>query len=103
MKRVNVFIIFMALSICSAPSFADKKEESTKNIPHGLQKKVDRGESLPPGWQKKLVVGTHLPQSFREHETVITPIDENGIVTVEVENEVIRLINATNEIVEILK
>jgi len=102
MKIFKLFIILIALSVCASPSFA-KKETDSKKIPHGLQKKVDRGQSLPPGWQKKLEVGKPVPSDVREHEKVIYPVDKNGVITIAVDDKVLRLINATNEIVEILK
>ena len=71
-------------------------------LPPGLQKKAARGEPLPPGWQKKLQVGHRLDRDIYSHARIISPLDERGYVTVEIENERLRLLGATLEIIDIL-
>ena len=63
--------------------------------------KLDRGGSLPPGWQKKLAKGEVLEESVFNHGVVVIPIDSDGMLTVRVEGKLIKLIEATREIVEI--
>lgn len=71
-------------------------------LPPGLQKKAERGKPLPPGWQKKLQVGAILDDDIYHHGVVIRPRDRDGYITIRVDNEIIRLVDATREIVEIL-
>ena len=102
MKLIKYFVIILSFSFCTSVVFA-KQEAHSKKIPHGIQKKINSGKPLPPGWQKKLEVGKSVPQEVVENSKVVVPVDKDGIVTVEVDNKIIRLLQATNEIVEILK
>ncbi len=61
-----------------------------------------RTGELPPGWEKKLAVGNRLDRDIYSHARIIVPLGEDGLVTVRIENKVVRLIQATREIVEIL-
>ena len=63
--------------------------------------KLDRDGSLPPGWQKKLAKGEVLEESVYNHGVVVIPIDYDGMLTVRIEGKLIKLIEATREIVEI--
>lgn len=81
-------------------------------LPPGLQKKVARGGELPPGWQKKLTRGEVLPASVYEAGQPIPaaerqrwqlPADPKGTVTLEVDGEVVRVVQNTREIIDILR
>ena len=54
------------------------------------------------GWEKKLAVGKRLDRDIYKHARVVVPLGKEGTVTVRIENKVVRLIQATREIVEIL-
>ena len=79
-----------------------------KKLPPGLQKKVDRGGTLPPGWQKKLAVGAVLdPEIYKQSKPLpediliqLPDIPEN-IEIVHLGNKIIRIIENTQEIVDI--
>jgi hypothetical protein len=58
--------------------------------------------SLPPGWQKKLVKGEVLEEPIYKKSEVVIPVDSEGLLTVRVEGKLIRLIEATREIVDIV-
>ncbi|GFD82595.1 hypothetical protein KUL118_54570 [Tenacibaculum sp. KUL118] len=73
-----------------------------KDLPPGIEKKYERTGELPPGWEKKLSVGNRLDKHVYDHARVIVPLGDDGLVTVRIENKVVRLIQATREIVEIL-
>lgn len=86
---------------------ADGKQ---KPLPPGLRKKVERGGELPPGWQKKLArgevlsddvyrVGRPLPPDVRRQ----LPVDPKGTVTLDIDGEIVRVIQNTREIVDILR
>jgi len=92
--------LLLGLSVAWAPSAYAKKD---KSLPPGLQKKAERGQPLPPGWQKKLAKGEILDRTVYAHSKQIGPVDSRGIVTIQVEDRVIRLYKATREIVDILK
>jgi hypothetical protein len=101
MKQKDIIILAVLLSLFTSPAFAKKEKDKDKPLPQGLQKKLDRGGTLPPGWQKKLVKGTILEQPVYSHSQVVIPIDSKGLLTVRVEGKLIKLIEATREIVEI--
>ena len=75
---------------------------SSMNTITGIEKKYERTGELPPGWEKKLAVGNRLDRDIYNHARIIVPLGEDGLVTVRIENKVVRLIQATREIVEIL-
>jgi len=104
MNPRNIITIAVLLSICSSPVFAAKEKEKNKNrqLPQGLQMKLERGGSLPPGWQKKLVRGGILEQPIFNYSETVIPVDPEGLLTVRVEGKLIKLIEATREIVEIV-
>ncbi|CAA6696882.1 MULTISPECIES: hypothetical protein [unclassified Lentimonas] len=84
-------------------------KKSKKKLPPGLQKKVDRGGELPPGWKKKLEVGTVLDPAVDEAavslpEEILSRLPDipEDTEIVQVGNEIIRVIESTREIVDIL-
>jgi hypothetical protein len=91
--------LIMMFGICG---ISHAKNDKEKSLPPGLQKKSERGQSLPPGWQKKLVVGNVLEDDIYEHGRIIAT-DRDGLVTIRIEDRLIRLIKDTREIVEILE
>lgn len=92
--------LFLGFSVAWAPAAYAKKD---KPLPPGLQKKAERGKPLPPGWQKKLAKGEILDRAVYARSKQIGQVDSRGIVTIRVEDRVIRLYKATREIVDILK
>lgn len=101
MKTEIVKVLVLASAISCTVSEA--KPNKDKSLPPGLEKKVKRTGQLPPGWQKKLAVGERLDRQVYSSASVMVPVRNDGIVTVEVDGRVIRLIEATREIVEILR
>lgn len=94
----------LCLSIATTPIQA-KNDKNKKNhpLPPGLQKKVDSGKQLPPGWKKKLIKGEKLDAEVYKQGKIIIPINKHGEITIRVDDKVVRLINATREIIEVLK
>ncbi|MFP1681064.1 hypothetical protein ACLD0W_01060 [Alloalcanivorax sp. C16-1] len=76
------------------------------DLPPGLRKKVARGGDLPPGWRDKLREGRRLPDDLYYHgyrlpESVYrTP---NGYSDVVIDNEVVRILDATQVIMDIFR
>lgn len=102
MNLKNIITLAVVICLSSTPVFAKNEKDKNKQIPQGLQKKLDRGGSLPPGWQKKLVKGEVLDEPVYNHGEVVIPIDSEGMLTVRIEGKLIKLIEATREIVEII-
>jgi hypothetical protein len=102
MNLKNIIVLAVMLSLSSTPVLAKNEKGKNKPLPKGLQMKLDRGGSLPPGLQKKLVKGEILERPIYNHSEVVIPLDSEGMLTVRVEGKLIRLIEATREIVEIL-
>jgi len=100
MRAINYLTVILCSAVLANPVLAGDKGDD--NLPPGLQKKVARGEPLPPGWQKKLKVGEPLSREVYSHREVVVPIDDEGLVTVRIEGKLIRLIDATREVVELL-
>ena len=101
MKTIIVLAVLIGLSF--NPVVAKNEKDKNKQLPQGLQMKVDRGGSLPPGWEKKLVKGEILEEPVYNHSEIVIPLDSEGFLTVRVEGKLIRLVEATREIVEILE
>lgn len=100
MKKLTIALLCLGMS--SAVTLADpKKNPSTGHLPPGLEKKAATGQ-LPPGWEKKLVVGKPLDLDIYRHSQIVVPIDDRGLLTVRIEGKLIRLIDATREVVEVL-
>ncbi len=81
-----------------------------KPLPPGLQKKLERGGSLPPGWQAKLRRGEIMPldvygQCDRLPPDLIEqlPIPPPGTVLVAISGKVVRLLQATREILDVFE
>ena len=101
MKTEIVKVLVLASAINCTVSEA--KTNKDKSLPPGLEKKVNRTGQLPPGWQKKLAVGERLDTLVYKNASIMDPVRNDGIVTVQIDGRVIRLIEATREIVEILR
>ncbi len=81
-----------------------------RELPRGLQKKLDRGGSLPPGWETKLRKGQILPPEVYRHceplprEIVAQlPPPPPGTILVAVSGKVVRLLQATREILDVFE
>ncbi len=98
MKYVIAFAVLLGLSITPLNA---KKERS--ELPPGLQKKAANGKQLPPGWQKKLKKGAVLDRDVYRQGTVIAPLDPLGLITIRVDDRVLRLNKQTRKIVDILR
>ena len=97
-------IVGMAVIACltCAPAFAKKENDKHKQLPPGLQKKLERGGALPPGWEKKIVRGELLDESIYENSKTVIPVDADGAVTVRVEDKLIKVLETTREIIDIV-
>ncbi|WP_160152257.1 hypothetical protein [Microbulbifer sp. ALW1] len=91
----------LAVALAGSAGVAMAKDKSG-DLPPGLQKKVERGGELPPGWKKKLQRGYVLEDAIYRHAVIVQPVDRHGLVTVRIEGELVRLVHATHEIVDIL-
>ncbi|MFT6927834.1 MAG: hypothetical protein ACJAZP_003479 [Psychromonas sp.] len=101
MKKVMISLLTVMLTF--AFSSAEAKSDHEKSLPPGLQKKIARGDNLPPGWQKKLAVGKPLDHQVYDNARIVSPADDRGIITVEVDGKVMRLIKESLDIIEILQ
>jgi hypothetical protein len=98
MKICSIVTLVVFVCLISSPVCAKKDK-----LPYGLQKKVAKGEPLPPGWQKKLARGKILDMDIYRHKQVVVPLDSHGLITVRIEGKLVRLHEATREIIDILK
>jgi len=102
MNFKNTIALAVIICLSATPALAKKEKEKNKPLPQGLQMKLDRGGSLPPGWQNKLVKGEVLAAPVYHQSEVVIPVDSRGMLTVRVEGKLIKIIEATREIVEIV-
>ncbi|MCK4974060.1 MAG: hypothetical protein KAR81_02315, partial [Sulfurimonas sp.] len=78
----------------------DRKRKH-KPLNRGMQKKLDRGGELPPGWQKKLIKGHTLDREVYRQGRIVKDLNRRGEITIEVDNRLIRLHQATMEIIDV--
>lgn len=87
----------------------DQPGGKKKPLPKGLQKKYERTGELPPGWEMKLQrgevlsddvyrYGRPLPYDLRQR----LPLGPTGSKIIEVEGKIIRVMENTREIIDIL-
>lgn len=98
MKYIIAFAVLLGLSITPLYAKKDKSE-----LPPGLQKKAASGKQLPPGWQKKLKKGAVLDRDVYRKGTVIAPLDPLGLITIRIDDRVLRLDKQTRKIIDILR
>ncbi|MES9899471.1 MAG: hypothetical protein ABW148_10655 [Sedimenticola sp.] len=86
-----------------------KKTKKQKSLPPGLQKKVARGGQLPPGWQKKVARGEVLEADLYAASRGLPrdildrlPQSPDGTSIRHVEDRVVRIIDATGLILDVL-
>src|SRR5690349_16084555 len=79
-----------------------------RSLPPGLAKKVARGGNLPSGWQDNCRPGEVMPaQVYQECRplprelTVNLPAPPVGTITVAVDGRIVRLLEATREILDV--
>lgn len=80
-----------------------------KQLPKGLKKKYERTGELPPGWEKKLQRGEVLSEDVYRYGRPLPydlrqrlPIGPTGSKIIEVEGKIIRVMENTREIIDIL-
>ena len=96
-------VAVIGLSLVTAGALAkDKDKDKGKSLPPGLEKKLDNGGDLPPGWQKKLRKGDILDRDIYRHGKVIKSRDRDGLISIQVDGTVVRLVEDTREIISIL-
>jgi len=77
-----------------------------KELPPGLQKKYKRDGELPPGWEKKYSRGEVLDRNdLRDAKEIRDKRYERieGTKIYEIHDKIIRVTNATREILEVFK
>lgn len=99
---VKVLITMVMALFLVAPVHGKQKDKGNKQLPPGLEKNVQRGKSLPPGWQKKIAPGKILEKEIYAHGDIIVPLDPLGIVTIKIDDKLLRVHEKSMEILEIL-
>lgn len=94
-------ILVLALMLTVSPVYAKNKHKG-KQLPPGLAKNVKRGKPLPPGWQKKISPGKTLERDIYAHAKILVPVDPFGIVTLKIDDKILRVHEKSMEIVKIL-
>jgi len=85
------------------------EKKAGKPLPPGLQKKVARGGELPEGWKRKLEIGSVLDPDLEERteslpEAILKRLPEvtENTEIVRIGDEIIRVVQDTREILDIL-
>lgn len=94
----KILILTIVLFFISFPVSAKKN----KDLPPGLQKKMQRGGELPPGWKKKLAKGKILDRRVYDQGRIISRPDSHGIITIKIDDRLIKLHKDTRKILEII-
>jgi hypothetical protein len=97
--------------VAEAPRGKGKKKGwKHGGLPPGLAKKVERSGQLPPGWQRKLAKGEIMPvevyqqcHSLPREVVVQLPPPPSGTVMVAIDGKIVRLIQATREILDVFE
>ena len=83
-----------------------KSDSKSQSLPPGLQSKAAQGR-LPPGWQKRLKIGAVLPPDVLASADMLPPAlvaqlpaGPAGTLTVHVDGQIIRVLEATRTIVD---
>ena len=100
MKAARFITLLLLFFLMAGAAYA--KKDGRDQLPPGLQKKAERDHSLPPGWQKKLAKGKILDKDIYEQGHVVIPVDKHGLVTIRLEGRLVKLYEATREVVEVL-
>lgn len=98
MKSIITAAVIVGLGITPLAAKKDKSQ-----LPPGLQKKAASGKQLPPGWQKKLRKGAVLDRDVYRHGTVVVPLDPRGLITIRVDDRLLRLHKESRKIIDILR
>ncbi|WP_105255740.1 hypothetical protein [Pseudoalteromonas sp. T1lg75] len=98
----TVIALSLVTTLAQAKDHNGKGKGNGKSLPPGLQKKVANGGDLPPGWHKKYHQGDILDYDIYRRGRVIDAHGHDGVIAIEVDNRIIRLIKNTREIVSIL-
>jgi len=114
-KKIALILVCISLILgTNALAKSDKsnkvnREKKQKQLPYGLEKKVQRGGELPPGWKNKLNKGDILDERILKQSIVLRqdtyPKEyvDNYSRIYKIEDKIIRVMNATNEILNVLK
>ncbi|HEY9030270.1 MAG TPA: hypothetical protein VIM93_02835 [Kangiella sp.] len=85
------------------------RDGKKKTLPKGLQKKYERTGELPPGWEKKLQRGEVLSEDVYRYGQPLPvdlkrqlPYTPEGSEIIEVEGKIIRVLENSREIIDIL-
>ncbi|TJY61891.1 hypothetical protein E4T66_06475 [Sinimarinibacterium sp. CAU 1509] len=86
---------------------SDHGKAKDKKLNKGMEKRLASGKGLPPGWQKKMSRGDVVPSDiWRYHEPLPSsiirrlPPQPEGVVTVRIDNQVVRVIEATHVLLD---
>ncbi len=71
-------------------------------LPSGVYKKVGHGRGLPPGWYKHYHHGDILDQAIYRHGRVVKHRDRNGIIAIQIDNQLIHLVHDSLRILSIV-
>jgi hypothetical protein len=81
---------------------------SVQPLNKGMQKRLEKGKGLPPGWQKKLVRGRPITADvWAWHEPLPyevlrrLPPQPDGVITVRIDNDIVRVIAATQVLLDV--
>ncbi|QSX35012.1 hypothetical protein JYB87_07280 [Shewanella avicenniae] len=96
--------ILAAISVATTlmlPSVSFAKNDHGE-LPPGLQKKAAKGKPLPPGWQKQYHRGDIIERDLYDRGRIVVPLDDKGLITVNIEGTLFKLNQKTREIIDIL-
>lgn len=92
------------------PGPGKKKGWKHGGLPPGLAKKVEHGGRLPPGWQAKLAKGAVMPvevyqecHSLPREVIAKLPPPPRGTILIAVDGKIVRLLQATREILDVFE
>ncbi|QJR82068.1 hypothetical protein CA267_015570 [Alteromonas pelagimontana] len=94
-----IVCVGIILTTCSAELLAADRSNALSS---GYDRKPAKEGDLPVGWQKNLLKGQFLDYDVYRMGQLVYREPSAGIVSIRIENKVIRLVENTREIVSVL-
>ncbi|MFH0727187.1 MAG: hypothetical protein V2B19_12710 [Pseudomonadota bacterium] len=100
MKKIWVMMVLWGLM--QYPALA--KKDSENDLPSGLQQKIYRGgEHTSGGLHRQYRKGEILDRQTCDRSAIVEPENQKGVIGIQVEDKVLRVIRSTREIVDIVE
>ncbi|AXR07234.1 hypothetical protein D0Y50_13275 [Salinimonas sediminis] len=95
-------LVFCAVFFSAMLSFTAQAADRGHYMPHGMDDKIALQSELPSNWQAQLAKGEVLDVELFRQGRVVYRDASNGLVALRLENKLVRMVEQTREIVDVL-